>query len=104
MNSKIGSILSVNKVLVSENRQQNRSNSSAGGVNKQGSESVSDDSVSITEAAQKLVEVENEINASPVIDRARIEAIKSAIADGSFRPDPEKIASKLMELEISLAE
>lgn len=104
MNSKIGSIVSVNKVLVSENRQQNRSNSSANGVSKHGNDNVSDDSVSITDAAQKLADVESEINASPVVDRARIEAIKSAIADGSFRPDPEKIASKLMELEISLSE
>ena len=104
MNSKIGSILSVNKVLVSENRQQNRSNGSAVNAAKNGAEKVSDDSVSLTDVAQKMAEVESEISASPVVDRARIDAIKSAIADGSFRPDPEKIASKLMELEISLTD
>lgn len=104
MNSKIGSILSVNKMMVSENRQQNRSNGSNGGVEKQVAEGMGDDSVSITDVGQKMIEVEKEIAASPIVNRARIDEIKAAIADGSFRPDAEKIAAKMIELEINLSE
>lgn len=104
MNNKIGSILSVNKMMVSENRQQNRSNGSNVGAAKQGNEGMGDDSVAITDVGQKMIEVEKVIAAAPIIDRARIDEIKAAIADGSFRPDAEKIAAKLMELEINLSE
>lgn len=102
MNSKIGSILSVNKVMVSENRQQNRSNGSNASSGKQSVDGMNDDSVAITDVGQKMIEVEKEIAASPVVNRARIDEIKAAIADGSFRPDAEKIAAKLVELEIDL--
>ncbi|MGV6859288.1 MAG: flagellar biosynthesis anti-sigma factor FlgM [bacterium] len=100
MNSKIGGVLSVNKMLVSENRHQGKPNGSPAGGAKGKAGVAGEDSVVLTEAARKLVDAEMEVASSPVVDRARIEEIKNAIAQGSFKPNAEKIASKLIELEM----
>ncbi len=104
MNSKIGGIIPVTSTLVSENRHQGKPNGSTSEPREK-SEVSPDDSVVLTNTARKLLDAGMSVSSSgPVIDRARIEEIKSAIADGSFRPDAEKIASRLIELEIGLSE
>ena len=37
--------------------------------------------------------------ASPPIDSARVEALRLAIAAGSYKPDPEAIAARMIALE-----
>ncbi len=101
MNSKIGGVLSVNKMLVSENRHQGKAGGSPTGSARSKEAGAAEDSVVLTDVAKKLVDAEMDVSSGPVIDRARIEEIKSAIAQGSFKPDAEKIASKLIELEMS---
>ena len=102
MNNKIGGVLSVSNMLATENRHQGKPNGSSAGT-KEKSDVSNDDSVVLTEAAQKLLDAGMDVSSGPSIDRAKIDEIKNAIANGSFRPDAEKIASRLIELEISFS-
>ncbi|WP_317931622.1 flagellar biosynthesis anti-sigma factor FlgM [Halioxenophilus sp. WMMB6] len=54
-------------------------------------------SVSISQEASRLANLEAEINASPDVNQERVEEIKRAIADGSYRVDAEQIAGKLLD-------
>ena len=38
--------------------------------------------------------------ASPPVDTARVDALKSAIADGTYRADPAAIAGKMIALDL----
>lgn len=41
--------------------------------------------------------------ASPPVDVARVAALRLAIADGSYKPDPDAIAAKMIALEAGSA-
>jgi negative regulator of flagellin synthesis FlgM len=57
------------------------------------------DTVSLTDTAARLRELENTLATLPVVDAQRVEDIQKSIADGSFDVDPEKIAVKILEFE-----
>jgi negative regulator of flagellin synthesis FlgM len=57
------------------------------------------DTVSVTEAAKQLQSLENSLESLPVVDSQRVEAIRTAIANGDYEIDPEKVAEKLMSFE-----
>ena len=40
-----------------------------------------------------------EMAASPPVDTARVEALRLAIGNGSYKPDPQAIAAKMVSLE-----
>ena len=54
------------------------------------------ESVEINPLASHIGTVETQANATPAFDAAKVEAIKSAIASGSFSVNPEKIAGSLI--------
>ena len=41
--------------------------------------------------------------AAPPVDTARVEALRQAVAAGSYQPDPEAIAAKMIALEAGSA-
>ncbi|MCK5639616.1 MAG: flagellar biosynthesis anti-sigma factor FlgM [Gammaproteobacteria bacterium] len=57
------------------------------------------DTVSLTDTAARLRELENTLATLPVVDAQRVEDIQKSIAEGSFDVDPEKIAVKILEFE-----
>lgn len=57
------------------------------------------DTVSISENAAQLGKIGNTIDSAPVIDTQRVEAVKQAIADGTYEVDAAKVADKLMQFE-----
>ncbi len=57
------------------------------------------DSVSLSQAGHNLSRLEAQIAASPDFDVERVEAIKQAIADGSYSIDPEKLAENILKLD-----
>ena len=59
--------------------------------------------VSITDTAAKLRQLEAQIANQPVVDSQRVESVKKAIADGSFRIDSNRIAEKMADFESLLA-
>lgn len=60
------------------------------------------DSVSISSAARSLASLEATISQSPSIDSARVAAVQQRIEDGSYQPDPQRIADKLIRMEREL--
>ena len=57
------------------------------------------DTVSLSDNAVQLGKVDDTAIAAPVVDTQRVEQVKQAISDGSFKVDAEKIADKLMQFE-----
>lgn len=57
------------------------------------------DSVSLSNAAKNLAQLESELKGLPEVDMQRVEAIRSMLADGSYKIDLEKLAQKMLDLE-----
>lgn len=58
-----------------------------------------EDTVSITSEASRILELQNSLTDAPDIDLEKVEAIKQEIADGNYPIDHERIASNLIDLE-----
>jgi negative regulator of flagellin synthesis FlgM len=60
------------------------------------------ETVSFTDTAAKLQSMQNTVESQPVVDSQRVEAVRSAIENGSYEIDNGRIADKLMSLEAGL--
>ena len=60
--------------------------------------------VSITSTASLLANVQQSLSALPAIDQNRVDAISKALAAGTYRVDPDKIAGGLIQSERDLAQ
>lgn len=60
------------------------------------------DTVSLTDTAARLRSLESTIAALPVVDSPRVEAIKQAIAEGSYETDTQRVAEKMMQFEFDM--
>ncbi len=84
--------------------QGTSSSSSVGGVGKisgaaaYGSAGVSADQVNIQSQSSQLLALEQQMADISVIDTAKVEAIKNAIAQGQFNVDAERVADRLLEV------
>ncbi|OIP18781.1 MAG: flagellar biosynthesis anti-sigma factor FlgM [Betaproteobacteria bacterium CG2_30_59_46] len=54
------------------------------------------DNVQITSLSSQLQAMESSMNNVPIVDSARVEAIKLAISEGRFKINPEVIADSLL--------
>ena len=68
----------------------------AGAAPKSDSPAAAGDRVTLTDAAQRLLKAEE--SEAPV-DRAKVDAIRRSIADGTYQPNSARIAEKLIETE-----
>lgn len=57
------------------------------------------DTLSLTDGAAYLRHLEGTLNALPVVDTQRVEGVQRALATGSFTPDAQSSANKLLEVE-----
>lgn len=57
------------------------------------------DTVSLSDNAVQLGKIDNSAITAPVVDAQRVEQVKQAISDGTYKVDAEKIADKLMQFE-----
>lgn len=60
------------------------------------------DTVSLTDTAARLRELENSLAKMPVVDSQRVEALQQAIANGSYEMDSGRTAEKMLGLEQAL--
>ncbi len=90
-----------------DNRTQNRVNSS-GQPNDNGKSITQQDntkttsvsvSVSISQEAKLLERLENRLSRSSSFDKAKVAAIKTAIEEGHYQINVEKLAEKIIEHE-----
>ena len=57
----------------------------------------------ITDQAKQLATLEQALQSLPAVDEARVAEIRSAIQDGRYQVNPERIADKLLRLEQELS-
>ncbi|MBW8190848.1 flagellar biosynthesis anti-sigma factor FlgM [Neiella marina] len=60
------------------------------------------DSVSLTQQAQSLGNMQRAMASTPSFSQERVASIKKAIAEGQYKVDPEKLAQKLQDFEKEL--
>ena len=60
------------------------------------------DTVTFTQAAAQLAEVEQQIKSASVTDTQRIEQVQAAIKTGSYTSDPVQVADKMLNFESAL--
>lgn len=61
------------------------------------------DSLRLTGEAAGLRAMQQELAARPAVDEARVQAVREALESGSYRINPEAIASAMLELDAQLA-
>lgn len=57
------------------------------------------DAVSLTDIGTRLREVEKKLAELPVVDAQRVDEVKKALSEGTYRPDLDKVASKMLQFE-----
>lgn len=57
------------------------------------------DTVELTGTSQKLAGLSKALASQPVVDQAKVEAVRQSLADGSYQIDAEKIAERLVALD-----
>jgi len=60
--------------------------------------------VHITDSATRLAALEQAVRDLPSVDQARVNAVRSSLADGSYVVQPERIADNLLKMEQSLGQ
>jgi negative regulator of flagellin synthesis FlgM len=60
------------------------------------------DTVSLTDTAARLRELENSLAKMPVVDSQRVETLQQAIANGSYEVDSGRVAEKMLRFEQDL--
>ena len=57
------------------------------------------DTVTLTDTATQLHKLEATIASLPIVDITRVEDVKSAIRNGQFQIDPQRVAGKMLSFE-----
>jgi len=60
------------------------------------------DSLRLTGEATGLQALQRDLAARPAVDETRVQAVREALASGSYRIDPEAIASRMLDLDAQL--
>ena len=62
----------------------------------------SSDHVTLTDSARSLQKIEEAIAKTPVVDTAKVAAIKQAVSSGTYQIDTGRVADKLLQFERGL--
>ena len=60
------------------------------------------DQVTLTDSARSLQKIEEAIAKAPVVDTAKVAAIKQAVSSGTYQIDAGRVADKLLQYERGL--
>ncbi len=81
------------------NKKNEATNEQAGSSQASDRKGVEGDSVNLTNTASMLKNMEATLSSVPVVDHQRVANIKQAISNGTFNVNPDRVASKMMNLE-----
>mgnify|MGYP002713187021 CR=1 FL=1 len=87
-----------------EGSQVNGTRSAPSVEQQESGKSSTFDTVSLTDTATNLQKINKEINELPVVDSQRVEAIRQAIASGSYEVDLQRTAEKMVGFETALGD
>ncbi len=62
------------------------------------------DRLSSTGEARQLQDLASQLATEPVVDSQRVEAVRSAVENGTFSVNPDRIADKMISLEQALTD
>ena len=96
MTDKINNINSPISGANLQNTSKGAKNSNVSGGESAAVVSVGDVDIS---SAQTLDKIRESLASQPVVDRQKVESIKQALQDGTYKIDSENIATKLIEYE-----
>ena len=60
------------------------------------------DSLKLTGEATNLQAIERSLSAAPAIDAERVQAVRDSLQNGSYRINPDVIASRMLDLDQQL--
>jgi len=75
----------------------------ATGKSDTGTPLASGDRFTLTGAAGRIKELTSQLENQPRVDHRRVDAVKEAIANGTFEVDPKRIADRLIAIEQGLS-
>ncbi|WP_038175534.1 MULTISPECIES: flagellar biosynthesis anti-sigma factor FlgM [Vibrio] len=79
--------------------RNNSESSPTSGSDSAKKSSVAQDAVSLSSQGKAMGEMHTQMAAQPSFDKAKVAAIKEAIANGSYTVNPEKLADNMMKFE-----
>jgi len=62
----------------------------------------SSDHVTLTDSARSLQKIEEAVAKAPVVDTAKVAAVKQAVSSGTYQIDTGRVADKLLQFERGL--
>lgn len=83
-------------------QQQNQSTAQANAQQAQQTAAPRQDSVSLTQSAQQLTQLQKKNNDSPTINQEKVEKLKKAIESGEYKINPERLAQNIAKFESEL--
>lgn len=60
------------------------------------------ENVSLSKQAEELKQLGQKLESYPEVDDSRVEEIRAALADGSYKVDAEKLAQKMLDMDKSI--
>ncbi|ASI97114.1 flagellar biosynthesis anti-sigma factor FlgM [Vibrio rotiferianus] len=90
------------QIMTTTSRSPARSDSSTTTSTESKKSTVAQDAVSLSKQGKAVSQMHQDLAASPAYDSAKVAAIKDAIANGSYKVDPEKLADNMIKFENEL--
>ena len=81
-----------------ETERKDKSSDASSASNDSSSRTVSD-TVELSTAAQQLASLQDDLASIDAVDMGKVDEIKQAISNGSYKIDTQKIADSLLALE-----
>ncbi|AXY01655.1 flagellar biosynthesis anti-sigma factor FlgM [Vibrio alfacsensis] len=90
------------QMMTTTSRAPARNDSSASSATESKRAPAQQDAVSLSQQGKAVSKLQQDMAASPAYDTAKVAAIKEAIANGSYKVDPEKLADNIIKFENEL--